>query len=147
MAKSSKPIRFLLRKITSEQFATLGDLPDSKHKIEISTRANFAYNPDNRAVGVLTTFTFIAMEKPFLILEAGCHFQIEPEDWKSLLKEDESLELPKNFVNHLLMLTIGTARGILYQKTINTDYNRFLIPLINVTKIVNSDIILHKNKK
>ncbi|HEY6907600.1 MAG TPA: hypothetical protein VI230_09020 [Ignavibacteriaceae bacterium] len=144
MAKNSKSIRFLLRKITTDQFAILGECPDLKQNIDISTDIKFAYNLDDRGIGVYTNFKFITQEKPFLILEAGCHFQIELEDWRSLLKEDDSIELPKNFAHHLLMITVGTARGILHQKTTDTDYNKFFIPLMNVTEIVDSDITLHK---
>jgi len=95
MAKNSKPIRFLLHKITTEQFASVGEISGQDQKINLNTRANFAFDFQNRAIGVFTNITFITAERPFLTIEAGCHFQVEPEDWKTLIKEDETIELPR----------------------------------------------------
>ena len=40
------------------------------------------------------------------------------------------------------MLTIGTARGVLHSKTENTPYNKYLLPTLNVSDLVNNDLIL-----
>jgi len=37
-------------------------------------------------------------------------------------------------------LTVGTVRGILHTKTEGTNFNGFVIPTINVTELVTSDV-------
>ncbi len=52
-------------------------------------------------------------KKQFLIIEAGCHFVIDPDSWSKMLdSENDKLNVPKGFLKHMAMLTVGTARGI-----------------------------------
>jgi hypothetical protein len=37
------------------------------------------------------------------------------------------------------MLTIGTSRGILHAKTEGTEFNKFILPTINVNQLVEKD--------
>jgi len=48
--------------------------------------------------------------------------------------------LPCWFGKHLAMLTTGTARGVLFANTKNTQFNKYIIGLINVDKMFNEDI-------
>ncbi|MCU7522385.1 MAG: hypothetical protein HF312_19380 [Ignavibacteria bacterium] len=140
--EKNKPIRFQLRQITTEQFAVIGE-PPTEETINVSTRSNFRYSDDKPALGVFVELRFNEKDTPFLLIEAGCHFEIEESDWESLKdRENNTIRLPKDFAVHLLMLTIGTIRGILHAKTENTPLNKFFVPLLNVLQMVNSDIIL-----
>ena len=79
---------------------------------------------------------------PFIIVEIGNHFQIEEIAWNSFCQDAEKIVIPKEFATHLLVLTIGTLRGVLHSKTENTEYNNFVLPTINVTEMINSDVEL-----
>jgi len=74
-------------------------------------------------------------------VEATCIFHIEPSDWEMLIIE-KGLLIPKVFITHLTLLTIGTVRGILHAKTEGTNFNGFLLPTVNVTELVTADIRL-----
>ena len=90
----------------------------------------------------MPVFQFECNEKIFLMIEAGCHYRIEENAWGTMIKEEKNeLVVPKGFVQHLALLAIGTARGVLHAKTENTKYNRFIIPPTNVTNFIKKDAV------
>ncbi len=50
--------------------------------------------------------------------------------------------MPKDFMRQLLVITIGTARGVLHTKTENTPFNRFLLPILDATNLIKEDVEL-----
>ena len=56
-------------------------------------------------------------------------------------KELNRLVVPKGFLQHMGMLTVGTSRGILHAKTENTNLNQFHIPTVNVAELINKDSV------
>lgn len=79
-------------------------------------------------------------QKVFIKIQVSCHFNIEPDTWTSFLK-DSNVVVPKNFISHLTILTIGTSRGILHAKTEGTEFNQFILPTINVNQLVDADAV------
>jgi hypothetical protein len=57
----------------------------------------------------------------------------------------KTIILPKGFVRHLAVLTVGTVRGILHTKTEGTDSNKFVLPTINVADMISDDAVLKFN--
>ena len=47
-------------------------------------------------------------------------------------------------MTHLIVLTIGTVRGILHAKTEGTKYNSYILPTINVAELIKTDIVFSK---
>ena len=58
-----------------------------------------------------------------------------------LEQESNLLKVPKGFLSHLAVLTIGTTRGILHAKTEGNCFNKYVLPAINVTEIIKEDAI------
>lgn len=138
-----KPIGFQLKKITTEQFAIIQEAYDgSDSEIKMGINLNFALNEEDKLIACFIKIQFEQKNKPFLLIESGNHFKIKKEAWYELINSTNKIILPKGFACHLLMLTIGTIRGILHCKTENTEFNKFLIPTINVTELIKSDIEL-----
>lgn len=75
-----------------------------------------------------------------LVLEAACHFQLEKIFWDAST-DNNLLVLPKGFVTHLLMLSVGTARGIVHAKKPDWLPN-LLLPTIDVSAIFKEDVQL-----
>lgn len=142
MATKNPSTRFRLIKITTEQFAIIDVTPKEDNRVKLNTKIKFGFNPEKRAIGVFTNISFLDEEKPFLIIETGCHFEIEPQDWEKLIIEENKIILTKNLASHFTMISLGTARGILHQKTLNTEYNKYFIPLISINTLIKNDIIL-----
>ncbi|WP_439182505.1 hypothetical protein [Carboxylicivirga taeanensis] len=140
MDNKNNEVSFALAKVTTEQFATFEDnfCPDSDIQLKLDFRFNASI--ENHLVGVFAAFTFACNEKPFMTIEAGCHFEINTESWENLFdSESKQLTIPKGMIQHLAVITVGTARGILHAKTENTKFNQFHLPTVNLAEIITED--------
>lgn len=148
MESANKSIGFSLKKVVTEQFAIIEEGFNEKGKIRLSTSLKFAADDVQKFVAVFASFIFDSDTKPFLIIEASCHFSIKADAWVEMLtSETNTLTITKGFLCHLAMLTVGTCRGILHAKTEGTCFNKYVLPTINVTEIVKEDATFSFNKK
>jgi len=139
MEANNKNIRFSLAKISTDQFAIISNSFKIGEAVNLKTGLQFGADKENKIVSVKASFQFEQQAIPFLIVEASCFFKIEPTDWTTFLEEGE-IVVPKGIITHFTVLTVGTVRGILHAKTEGTNFNGFIIPTINVTKLVTSDV-------
>ena len=138
----TKPINigFGLAQITTEQFAIIEDNLVEPSEINININFRFAADDEKKLVAVFSTFTFESNKKQFIIVEAGCHFSITPDSWENMMNtETNELTVPKGFMQHMAVITVGTTRGILHAKTENTCFNKYHLPTINVANIIKED--------
>lgn len=137
-------ISFGLRKITTEQFAIIESAFDkSNDNIELTNNVRFGFNLEKRIITVFLSVNFNQDKGPFLLLEIGCYFEIIKEHWETFNNGDFSeIKLPVGLARHLVMLSIGTLRGVLHAKTENTPFNIFFLPTINVNDLVTEDILI-----
>lgn len=134
---------FQLQKITTEQFAVIREAFDSTDSdVKMSIGLKFGMDKANRFIVSFVKVQFEQKEKPFLLLEAGNHYKIEDTAWSTLQNSEGGIIVPKGFAGHLVMLTVGTLRGILHCKTENSEFNKFVLPTINVSSLIQSDIEL-----
>ena len=115
-------IAFRMNKITIEQFAILSTELQDSIPINLESNVKFSASIEARNVAVRMRFTFSQSNSPLLVLELICHFELEETSWKSLYKDDKII-FPKDFLAHMAVHTVGTARGILFCKTENTPLN------------------------
>lgn len=147
MDKQAKSIGFSLKKVSTEQFAIIEEGFNEKGKIRLNTSMRFAADEIQKYIAVFTSFTFDSDNKPFLLIEASCHFSITDSAWSDMFNfEANTLIVSKGFLCHLAMLTVGTSRGILHAKTEGTCYNKYVLPTINVTEIIKEDASFSFNK-
>ncbi|MRT92381.1 hypothetical protein [Ancylomarina sp. 16SWW S1-10-2] len=136
-------VGFQLNKITTEQFAVIKDSYDgSEEGIGMSIELKFGLDFENKLIASHVMVQYEQHDKPFLIIEIANHFKIEETAWSKFSSDNDKMIIPKGFASHLVVLTIGTVRGVLHSKTENTDFNKFLLPTINVTKLIQEDVEL-----
>ena len=134
-------IGFRMSQIKVEQFAILCDTqPDGE--IGFNTSLSFGFNPIKSEIIVTTKYELMQMDKKMVILELSCLFEIRKEDWDSL-KNDNKITFQKDFLAHLAMHTVGTARGVLFSKTEGTVFNQYILPPINVASKILEDITIN----
>ncbi|WP_394906092.1 hypothetical protein [uncultured Mesonia sp.] len=144
----SDKIGFSLKKITTEQFAIIESAFKEGEDVQFSVNAKYGINEKDKMVAVFVSPAFYQDKKAFLVLEIACHFKIVDDAWESFKNKDKTkLTIPVGFMRHLIMLTIGTARGVLHSRTENTPFNNFLMPTINVTEIVKSGVAFDLKSK
>lgn len=138
----NKEIGFNFLGVKTEQFALLEENFDKKKDVSLGSDLEFKVNCEKKQLGVFATFLFEQGKNVFLKIQISCHFQVMQESWADYCN-DENIVFPKDFMAHLSVLTVGTARGVLHAKTEGTGFNRFALPLINVTELVKSDVVFN----
>jgi hypothetical protein len=140
MANKRSKISFSLIKIVTEQFAIIDDAYSENDKIGVKSNIRFGVNKENRQIACSSEFTLNSDDKPFIILKSSCYFELENSSWKRLIdKEASALIAPRSLLIHLAVLAIGASRGILHAKTENTCFNRFILPIIDVSEVIRED--------
>jgi len=133
-------IGFSLRKLTTQQFAIIEDVFKDGENVEMKTNVNFGIDTTKKMIAVFFNVSFLQNKVPFLLLETASHFHVKEESWAAFENEEKTeLIVSKGFISHLVMLSIGTTRGVLHSKTENTIYNKFLLPTINVNDLIKGD--------
>lgn len=140
--KQSADVSFALKKIVTTQFAIIEEAYKEKKPVSMNLSLSFAVNKETRIIEVSAKVNFAVLESPFVLIEVGCFFAIKKESWDTFMDEKGEKRVPKGFLCHLSMHTIGTLRGVLHAKTENTPFNRFILPPINVNELVKEDLIL-----
>ena len=141
-----KAIEFALIGIKTEQFVVFEENFEPKKKVELAGGFSFKIKRKEKQLGVFVTFQFDQNKQAFIKLEVSCHFSIKEEAWNKFITEDQII-FPEGFVQHLCMLSVGTARGILHAKTEGTMFNSFLLPTMNITNFVRSELKFEINKE
>lgn len=138
--EGKKNISFRLLNIVTEQFATfqVENIPDNN---DLKSDLQYSINPENRIVACKMKFQFLHENQPIVVLTIVCNFDIEETSWNNQVISNKKLTLPKHFLEHLCVITVGTARGVLHAKTENTFFNRFIIPTLNVSNLVEKDVV------
>lgn len=145
--KKDKGFAFRMTHIDTEEFAIIEDNFKDGEPSGLGTSIDFGVNPEERAVGVKAKFQFEQKKKPFLVIAATCGFDIEKKSWEKLFEADTNkVVLPQGFAAHLALLTIGTVRGILHEKTKGTLYNKYILPPVNVNDLIKEDFEINLKK-
>ena len=78
-----------------------------------------------------------------MIASVSCAFEFSEEDWNTIWDEQtRSLIIPRNVALHLCAMVISTSRGVIHGKTEQMLFNNIFLPLIDVTDIIKSDVIM-----
>ena len=126
-------------KITTTQFAIVGDMCGEIDEIGIELGFNVKYSMDMRRIGVSPLLTLMSEnDDKLLILELFCEFEVHPDDWQGMIT-DNRLIINKDFLGNLISQSIGTLRGVLYCKTESTSYSNFVLPSVSISELVNTD--------
>ena len=128
-------------KITTTQFAIVGDMCGEIDEIGIELGFNVKYSMDMRRIGVSPLLTLMSEnDDKLLILELFCEFEVHPDDWQGMIT-DNRLIINKDFLGNLISQSIGTLRGVLYCKTEGTSYSNFVLPSVSISELVNTNAV------
>jgi hypothetical protein len=140
MEDNKQNFQFNITNVKTEQFALFEENHLDKGKINLETSLSYGLNSEERAFLVSLKFTFQMKKKPFMTIQVNCNFEIDPLSFKSLEIDDKFI-VPKGFVAHMAMITVGTTRGVLHTKTEGTIFNKYILPTINVAEMIPEDVV------
>lgn len=126
------------------QFAILKN--ESKEELGMNVSLNFKYADEGKKIACVVAFNFLSDAEKVMVLGLTCEFEIQEDDWKTLRKENEII-IPKNLLDFFAVHTIGTARGVLFCKTENTQFNYVVIPPVNVSEMGLKDLVVEIEKE
>jgi hypothetical protein len=136
-----KPIGFQLLGIRTDQFAIVEHEFDTNRPMAFSINFNIGKDDANNILSVLFSSRFNDEGRTIMILECSCHFKINEDSWNEFKDGDStSLTIPKEFITHLAVITVGTARGILHGKTEGTKFNGHILPTLNLLDIFTENV-------
>ena len=134
-------ISFRMKMIKVEQFAILSNNL-SNDNIGFNTSISFGFNPSASEICVTTKYELMQEKEKLVILDLSCFFEIHKDNWESLRK-DSIITFPKDFLAHLAMHSVGTARGVLYSKTEGTVFSQYILPPIDVASRITEDFSIN----
>jgi hypothetical protein len=138
--KKNTPIQFGIRTIRTDEFATIENVHIEDKKVRLEHNFVFSLSKDTKEVTVSFNICFLSEDDPFIVLRVTCSFEVKTDNL--LIPSDggsKKIEIPKDFIIHLAFLTTGTARGVLHSKLEQTPFNKYLLPIIDVTKAFKGD--------
>jgi hypothetical protein len=142
MSTPTIPIEFSLLGIKTEQFAIFEDHFSSNVDTAYGTEFTFNIDVSNKQIGVFFEFQLLQTDQVIVKIVVSCHFKLTVSSWESFVMLNNSqLVVPKGFLAHVAMITLGTSRGILFAKTEGTQVSKFIIPILNIEEMIDTDIV------
>lgn len=139
----TNPLQFALSGISTEKFLIHYTPNFENGDVDFSTQVQFFSDIETKTINCKIGLVFNQNQQTFLTFEAYCNFAISSSSWSVLMgKQKNKIVIPQGFATHLAIITVGTIRGILFAKTENTLLNALIVPTINLTEIIKTDVIL-----
>ncbi len=135
-------IKFSIKSIVTDEFATIKSCYKEAEEVKIETGYEFGISPEDNFLVVGLSVFFKCIENPFIILKIKCGFDIDPQAFEELKGEEtRKYIVPKGFLTHLTVLTIGTARGILHARLEKSGFEQFILPTLNISDMLKEDML------
>lgn len=138
-AKQILPIPFSIGSIETKQYALVQEEVD---EVNMEYKADFVFgiDPDKQLVNCRFKYELVSSNTAAIILEVSVDFILPKEIYTERIFNGQDYIIPKDFAIHHAMVTVGTARGILHEKTNGHLLNRFPIPVVDVQSAIIDDI-------
>lgn len=144
MSKENVP--FKLIRIKTEQFATIDEVKPND-EVGISAKMDFGMDAENSSLLCSLSCSFESKGEKFILLKVLCEFKIAGPAFEKALNKDENMYIfPKAFMQHLGVITVGTARGVLHSKTEGTAFNQYFLPTINLTEMLTENVAFEREE-
>ena len=142
---SNGNFKFKLVNILTNQFALIEEhFSEDVSTVQLSLNHKFGIDIEKRNIALKNQIRFLSDNQIFIIVEITCTFNISEESWVELRIEEKSeIAIPSGFATQLLVLTVGSARGVLHAKTENTKFNKYFLPTLDLSKSIENDIVFN----
>lgn len=141
MKSKSEPIKYRLSKIDTRQFSIQEEFYKPDQPVQYSTGIGFGINSTERIFGIMISIRFHNVESPaFALIEGGILVQIDESSWNKNLKDGKQ-QLSMDFLRHAAAISVGAIRGVFHEKTKGTVFNQFMIPTIDLTKLISENLV------
>lgn len=138
-------IQYRYIKITDEQFATFEENYEPSIDVNFQNTVAFSYNYANNILTCSNTISFLQGEKAILKLCLNSFFMIHPDSVKELLQND-TFCCPKEILWQFASLNYGSMRGVLYERTKDSELRNFILPPFFFDELITDGIRFEKKE-
>lgn len=131
---------FRLVNIKIDQFAILQEeLPHQE--LTLNLEIGSGANKCDRIVINKLKVNIVKDNDLLMTIAISCFFEIKLDSWKEW-EHDNKVKIPRGFLVHTAIHTLGTMRGIMFCKTEGTPYQQLILPPTNVDNMITEDLLL-----
>lgn len=113
--------------------------------VEIGVQFSFPVNFDQESVGCVGSFVFQQNGKDIVKADIMVIYRIEKNSFENLV-HDTQLVLPTNFLRKIAFTTLGTARGVIWNKLERCSLQNLILPNVDVAAIIDKDCYIDLQK-
>lgn len=118
------------------QFAVLDESPDVlENGLGIENSFRFDCDRDHRVVKCTVSTLLKAQDRIVLKFNLEGYFRISSGSFESI-KKDGGIELPVDILIQFTSLVYGSARGVLYAKSMGTPFEKVVLPPVYFNKVI-----------
>ena len=139
--KKESVLAFALVGIETMQFAILNEVVEAE-KLAFTASFSFGMDAKQNAVACVFKYQLFSGEIAALVIETSVNFAVSEDDFELTIAQKGECVLPKNFAIHLAVITVGTARGILHEKTRHSPLHIYPIPSIDVASEITEAVTI-----
>lgn len=140
MSNQPHNIGFRIQNIETLQYAVLQENV-AENKLTLASSFSYGLDAESKIIRTIFRYELLHEEKPALLIEIAVDCAIEPASFDEKIQEANGFRIPKDLAIHFAMISVGTARGILHEKTKDLPLNKYPIPTINVKQAIHNDIV------
>jgi len=134
-----KEIQYYLKDIDESQFAVFPENFVEGKEVAVFAKMNVASNNDGTSLKCDSRLELKQDDNMFIVSEIACKFAVTKESWEDV--DEKKKMLPSGFIRHLTSIAIGTQRGIIIARTKESSIHKFILPPIDLTKVVKDDFV------
>lgn len=139
---ASLQLYYRIVKVELVQFATLVNTYDASAKNTLENEVAVSYDVSSRVLYcTLTTIMKSEDDAPIMKAVMRCGFEFKQESIDAVTK-DGKITFPASALGHIASLTYSSLRGALSQRTEDTPFAGYVLPLDNIYNRINHPYIV-----
>ena len=139
---TTKSISYRIGRINTLQFAIFPETFVTHEQVTVNTKFNFMADKSCKNVRCVVNIDYVHEKALQLRAQVACDFVIGEDSTALFLKNKR---IPVDFLWNIGTITTGTARGIIYTRTLGTVFTTIILPPINMEDVIKDDLILNNN--
>lgn len=136
-------LQYRYLKISDDQFATFEENYDPSSNVDFQNSISFSFNYDNNVLTCSEMITYMQGEKVILKLGLNSYFMIHPDSIDELL-QDGGVSCPKEILWQFASLNYGSMRGVLYERTKDSELRSLILPPFFFDELITEGIRFEK---
>ncbi len=134
----------LLEVLPSHFEASMAGWGTEAHDLSIGAKLEWQVASQRKTITASLLIGYHLPQLTLLSLVVDCVFEIEEHSWNLVCDApSKSLALPRHILLQIGTIVVGTARGVLLERTDRIGMQPLLLPLLDVERLIVEEPVLH----